>query len=106
SISGVESTALQLGRRDMDNAEAAVEPEVAAGGLDHARDAVERQLWRRLDAIKTLPVQPRQPELAAEPVIDPARMIRHHIANLQTIHEAVAAHPLSIEHCDTATGIR
>jgi hypothetical protein len=90
----------------MNNAGAAVEPEVAVGRLDDARDAVERQIWHCLDAVKTLSLEPRQPELAAEPMTDSARMIRHHVANLQTIRDTVDAYPVTIEHRDAATGIR
>ena len=82
AISRVNATVLKLGRRDVNNAGPAVEPQVAVGRLDDARNAVQRQLWHRLDAIEALPFQPRQPELPAEPMIDPARIIRHHIADL------------------------
>jgi len=36
----------KFGRRDMNNAGAGVEPEVAVGRLDDTRDAIEGQLWR------------------------------------------------------------
>src|SRR5271155_729615 len=56
--------------------------------------------------MKALSVEPRQPELPAQPVTDPAGMIRHHIADLQSIRGAVGAHPLTLEQHDAPTGIR
>ncbi len=85
---------------------AVVEPEVAVGGLDDTRDAVERQLRRGLDALKSLSVEPRQSQLPAQPLTDPPRIIRHHIADLQSVRGTVGAHPLTIEHRDAAAGIR
>ena len=55
--------------------------------------------------MKTLSVEPRQPEFPAEPMTDPARIDRHHIADLQPIRDTEDTHPLTIEHRDTTIGI-